>query len=365
MDKKLSNKLDSMQTQYQEACRQLTQADAAADQNKYRALCQECARLKRIVEPYQQYKKCLSALEEAEQLMQENDRALKQLAKEERLANLQKMEGLEEEIKQKLSLGEETEHDNLFLEIRAGTGGREAAIFAGDLFAMYSRYAEAQQWPVEIVSLHESESGGFKEIISRITGKKAYAGFRYESGVHRVQRVPETESQGRIHTSAATVAVMPEAQAIDHVDVNGDELKIDTFRASGAGGQHVNKTDSAIRITHLPSGLVVECQEDRSQHRNKTQALALLKAKLLDKKKKEQAAREAAARKTMVGSGDRSQRIRTYNFPQGRVTDHRIGLTLYQLDRIMGGGIESLVAALARQRQLQRLTDHADNTDSS
>ena len=364
MNKALFAKLDNMCEQYDAVCRQLTQAEITANSDKYRALCRECAQLKRIVDPYEKYKKCITAGEEAQQLMKENDQMLKQLAKEEWLANQKKMETLEKEIKNSLLAGQDCEHNNVFLEIRAGTGGREAAIFAGDLFTMYSRYAEAHRWLLETASVRESESGGFKEIISRIVGDDAWAKLRYESGVHRVQRVPETESQGRIHTSAATVAVLPEAQTIDDIEINNDDLKIDTFRASGAGGQHVNKTDSAIRITHRPSGLVVECQEDRSQHRNKAQALALLKARLLDKKQKEQQAKEAAARKTMVGSGDRSQRIRTYNFPQGRVTDHRIGLTLYQLSNILEGDLDPLIVPLTHQHQLERLSNDGDDAHS-
>lgn len=352
MNQALLSKLDDMQAQYREICQQLTRPDVITDQNNYRRLCQQCAQLKRIAEPYQQYKKCIIAIAEAKQLATGNDAALKQLAKQELLDQRKILQALEQEIQAELIADEPPQHKNVFLEIRAGTGGREAAIFAGDLFTMYSRYAEAQHWLMEIVSMHHSEAGGCKEIIVRISGD-AYNSLRYESGVHRVQRVPATESQGRIHTSAATVAVLPEAQAIDHIDINSEDLKIDTFKASGAGGQHVNKTDSAIRITHKPSGLVVECQEDRSQHRNKSQAMALLRARLLEQKQKEQLAVEAAARKTMVGSGDRSQRIRTYNFPQGRVTDHRIGLSLYQLSSIMEGKLDALIVPLRRQLQLQ------------
>ena len=245
---------------------------------------------------------------------------------------------------------------NVFLEIRAGTGGDEAAIFAGDLFRMYSRYALNNHWTVELISTSEGEHGGYKEVISRISGQGAYSALQFESGTHRVQRVPETEAHGRIHTSAATVAVLPEADPIDQIRINAAELRVDTFRASGAGGQHVNKTDSAIRVTHLPSGIAVECQADRSQHRNKTRAMALLQARLLDIERQRQSSEQAETRKSMIGSGDRSERIRTYNFPQGRVTDHRINLTLYQLPKLLEGDMDLLIKPLNNERQARKLT---------
>ena len=244
---------------------------------------------------------------------------------------------------------------NVFLEIRAGTGGDESALFAGDLFRMYTRYAERNRWQVEIVSASSSELGGYKEVIARIVGAGAYSKLKFESGGHRVQRVPETEAQGRIHTSACTVAVLPEADPIADITINPAEIRIDTFRSSGAGGQHVNKTDSAVRVTHLPTGIVVECQDDRSQHRNRAQAMAVLASRLLDRERTERQAKEAAHRKSLIGSGDRSERIRTYNFPQGRVTDHRINLTLYKIDAIMDGDLGELVAALAQEHQAEQL----------
>ncbi|MGD2139188.1 MAG: peptide chain release factor 1, partial [Burkholderiales bacterium] len=267
----------------------------------------------------------------------------------------EKLQVLEEKL-QKLLLPKDPNDDkNIFLEIRAGTGGDESALFAGDLFRMYSRYAERHGWSVDVVSQSASELGGYKEIIAKISGTGAYSKLKFESGGHRVQRVPETETQGRIHTSACTVAIMPEADAVEDVDLNPAELRIDTYRASGAGGQHVNKTDSAVRVTHLPTGIVVECQDDRSQHKNKAQALSILAARIRDVQMREQQAHEAATRKLMVGSGDRSERIRTYNFPQGRVSDHRINLTLYKLPQVMEGDLDELLDALAAEHQTEQL----------
>jgi peptide chain release factor 1 len=250
---------------------------------------------------------------------------------------------------------------NIFLEIRAGTGGDESALFAADLFRMYTRYAERQRWQVEVVSASESDLGGYKEVILRIVGQAAYSKLKFESGGHRVQRVPQTETQGRIHTSACTVAVMPEADAISDIEINPADLRIDTFRASGAGGQHINKTDSAVRITHIPTGTVVECQDDRSQHRNKEQAMKVLVARIMDAKRKAAHNQEAETRKSLVGSGDRSDRIRTYNFPQGRITDHRINLTLYKIDAMMDGDIQELLGALAAEHQAELLASLGEN----
>ena len=268
--------------------------------------------------------------------------------------------GIEAELQKQLLPKDPNDERNIFLEIRAGTGGDESALFAGDLFRMYARYAERQRWQVEIISQSQSELGGYKEVIARLAGQGAYSRLKFESGGHRVQRVPETETQGRIHTSACTVAVLPEADEIDDVVLNPAELRIDTFRASGAGGQHVNKTDSAMRVTHLPTGIVVECQDDRSQHKNRAKALGVLAARIKDKQVREQQAKTAATRKSLIGSGDRSERIRTYNFPQGRVTDHRINLTLYKIERIMDGELDELLDALAAEHQAEQLAQLAE-----
>jgi peptide chain release factor 1 len=268
---------------------------------------------------------------------------------------------VEEQALQSLLVPKDPHDDsNIFLEVRAGTGGDEAALFAGDLFRMYARYAEAKRWEVEVLSESPGEHGGYKEIISRIIGRGAYSLLKFESGTHRVQRVPATEAQGRIHTSACTVAILPELEAVESVDLNPADLRIDTYRSSGAGGQHVNKTDSAIRITHLPSGIVVECQDERSQHKNRSRALSLLKARLLANEREKQASAQAQSRKLQVGSGDRSERIRTYNFPQGRVTDHRINLTLYQLDDVMNGNLGELIAALNQEYQAEELASQVE-----
>jgi peptide chain release factor 1 len=284
-----------------------------------------------------------------------SDPSMKAFADEERAAAKGRMEVLERELQAALLPKDANDVRNVFLEVRAGTGGDESALFAGDLIRMYARYAERKGWKVEVVSSSPSELGGYREVIARIAGEGAYAKLKFESGGHRVQRVPETEAQGRIHTSACTVAVLPEADPIADIQISPADLRIDTFRASGAGGQHINKTDSAVRITHLPSGLVVECQDDRSQHRNRAQAMAVLASRLLDRQRSERQAREAAARKSLIGSGDRSERIRTYNFPQSRVTDHRINLTLYRIDAIMDGDLDEIVSALLNEFQAEQL----------
>jgi peptide chain release factor 1 len=284
-----------------------------------------------------------------------SDPSMKAFADEERAAARERMDALARELQAALLPKDANDVRNVFLEVRAGTGGDESALFAGDLIRMYARYAERKGWKVEIVSSSPSELGGYREVIARIAGEGAYAKLKFESGGHRVQRVPETEAQGRIHTSACTVAVLPEADPIADIQISPADLRIDTFRASGAGGQHINKTDSAVRITHLPSGLVVECQDDRSQHRNRAQAMAVLASRLLDRQRSERQAREAAARKSLIGSGDRSERIRTYNFPQGRVTDHRINLTLYRIDAIMDGDLDEIVSALQNEFQAEQL----------
>jgi peptide chain release factor 1 len=291
-----------------------------------------------------------------------SDPALREFAEEELRAGRANVERIEAELQRELLPKDPNDERNVFLEIRAGTGGDESALFAADLFRMYSRFAERRRWQVELVSQSPSDLGGYKEIIARIVGTGVYSKLKFESGGHRVQRVPVTETQGRIHTSACTVAVMPEADEVGDVIINPAEIRIDTFRASGAGGQHINKTDSAVRVTHLPTGIVVECQDDRSQHKNKAQALAVLSARIKDRQLREQMAQEAATRKTLIGSGDRSERIRTYNFPQGRVTDHRINLTLYKIDSIMDGDLDELVDALLAEHQAEQLAAMAEET---
>ncbi|TCS73241.1 peptide chain release factor 1 (bRF-1) [Sulfuritortus calidifontis] len=353
MKPSLAAKLLSLAERHQELNLLLAAEDAAADMERFRKLSREHAELTPLVEHYQAYRQAQDDLATAGEMLA--DPELRELAEGEIAAAKAKIAQLEIELQKLLLPKDPNEERNIFLEIRAGTGGNESALFAGDLFRMYSRYAERQGWRVEVVSASEGEVGGYKEIIARIVGQGAYSKLKFESGGHRVQRVPETETQGRIHTSACTVAVLPEADAVGEIDINPADLRIDTFRASGAGGQHINKTDSAVRITHLPTGLVVECQDDRSQHRNKAQALSVLAARLKDKQLQEQQAKEAATRKSLVGSGDRSDRIRTYNFPQGRVTDHRINLTLYKIDAIMDGDLEELIGALTTEHQAEQL----------
>jgi len=307
---------------------------------------------------YRQYESALANTAEAQELLQ--DPEMKEFAQEEIEAAKVRMADLEQELQKMLLPKDANDERNIFLEIRAGTGGDESALFAGDLLRMYTRFAERNRWQVEMVSESTSDLGGYREVIVRVVGNGAYSKLKFESGGHRVQRVPATETQGRIHTSACTVAVMPEADEVEDVDINPADLRIDTYRASGAGGQHINKTDSAVRITHLPTGLVVECQDDRSQHKNKAQAMKVLAARLKDAQLREQQSKEAATRKSLIGSGDRSERIRTYNFPQGRLTDHRINLTLYKLDFIMDGDLSDLTNALASEHQAEQLAALGD-----
>jgi peptide chain release factor 1 len=331
----------------------LASQEITADLAQYRRLSREHAEIAPVVERFRAYERTLRDREAALEMLA--DPELKAYAEGELKAAEARLAELEFDLRKALLPRDPNDERNVFLEIRAGTGGDESALFAGDLFRMYSRYAERQGWKVEVLSHSDGEVGGYKEIIARVSGAGAYSRLKFESGVHRVQRVPETEAQGRIHTSACTVAVLPEAEEIGEVDLNPAELKIDTFRASGAGGQHVNKTDSAVRITHLPTGIVVECQDDRSQHRNKAQAMAILAARLKDMQVRQQQAKEAATRRSLIGTGDRSERIRTYNFPQGRVTDHRINLTLYKLPEILDGELDELIEALANQHQAEQL----------
>ncbi|MBI5937639.1 MAG: peptide chain release factor 1 [Betaproteobacteria bacterium] len=349
----IASKLQRLADRFEELNHLLAAEDATADMERYRKLSREHAELTPVVEHYQTYRQAEADLATAEGML--DDPELRELAESEIEAAKAKLAALEIALQRLLLPKDPNDERNIFLEIRAGTGGNESALFAGDLFRMYARYAERQRWKVEVVSSNEGEVGGYKEVIARIVGTGAYSKLKFESGGHRVQRVPETEAQGRIHTSACTVAVMPEADELNEIAINPAELRIDTFRASGAGGQHINKTDSAVRITHLPTGLVVECQDDRSQHRNKAQALSVLAARLKDRQLQEQQTKEAATRKSLVGSGDRSDRIRTYNFPQGRITDHRINLTLYKIDAIMDGDLEELIGALTTEHQTEQL----------
>ncbi len=349
----LAHKLAQLAQRLEELDRELASETATAKLDNYRKLSREHAEIEPVVMLYRDYEQSERDLTAA--LDMTADPEMKTFAEEEADAAKARMSELEIELQKALLPRDPNDERNIFLEIRAGTGGEESALFAANLYRMYTRFAERQRWQVETISENASDLGGFREVILRIVGQGAYSKLKFESGGHRVQRVPETEAQGRIHTSACTVAVMPEADPIKDIEINPTELRIDTFRASGAGGQHINKTDSAVRITHLPTGLVVECQDDRSQHRNKAQAMAVLASRLLDRERSERQAKEAATRKSLVGSGDRSERIRTYNFPQGRVTDHRINLTLYKIDSIMDGDLGELIAALAAEHQAEQL----------
>ena len=350
MKPSLRTKLDSMVARRAELERSLAAEDATRNLEQFRNSSREHAELSTIAALYDDYRKAEGDAEAAREL---------ELGEELKDARAS-MERLEAELQKALLPKDPNDERNVFLEIRAGTGGDESGLFAGDLFRMYTRYAERERWQVELISESPSELGGYKEVVVRIVGHGAYSKLKFESGGHRVQRVPATEAQGRIHTSACTVAVLPEADEIDDVVLNPAELRIDTFRASGAGGQHVNKTESAIRVTHLPTGIVVECQDSRSQHKNREKALGVLAARIRDKQMSEQQAKTASTRKLLIGSGDRSQRIRTYNFPQGRVTDHRINLTLYKIERIMDGELDELLDALASEFQTEQLTQLAE-----
>ncbi|TVZ40775.1 peptide chain release factor 1 [Alteromonadaceae bacterium 2753L.S.0a.02] len=355
MKDSIKEKLENLVERYDEVGVLLGDPDVIGDQNKFRDLGKEYSELEPVVLCYQEYRTVQENLEEAHALLQDGDAEMREMAQEEIKTAEAQVEPLELQL-QKLLLPKDPNDDkNVFLEIRAGTGGDEAAIFSGDLFRMYSRYAERRGWRIEIVSESLGDHGGYKEIITRVVGQGVYSQLKFESGAHRVQRVPETESQGRIHTSACTVAVMPEADETEDVDINKADLRIDTFRASGAGGQHVNKTDSAIRITHIPTGIVVECQDERSQHKNRSKAMSLLAARLNSAQQEQAAAEQASERKSLVGSGDRSERIRTYNYPQGRVTDHRINLTLYKLDEIMEGSLNEVIQPLVNEFQADQL----------
>jgi len=354
-------KLENLVERFAEVQALLSDPGVIGDQDKFRSLSKEFSQLEDVVAGFNAYKQAEEDLASAEEMMAEDDAEMREMAQEEMKTAKQEIERLEAELQILLLPRDPNDDRNCFLEIRAGAGGDEAAIFAGDLFRMYSRYAEAKGWRLEMISANEGEHGGFKEVIANVTGDGAYGVMKFESGGHRVQRVPETESQGRVHTSACTVAVLPEIPESEAIEINPADLRIDTFRASGAGGQHVNKTDSAIRITHLPSGVVVEGQDERSQHKNRAKAMSVLSARLNQIEEDKRAAEEASTRRNLVGSGDRSERIRTYNFPQGRVTDHRINLTLYRLDEVIEGNLGLLLEPIRQEHQADLLASLADD----
>ncbi len=334
---------------------QLSDPEIISDQDRFRTLSREYSQLRPVVVAFRSFKNSETALAEAQAMLAESESEMRELAEEEITTHSQQLEDLERQIRVLLLPTDPRDEADVFLEVRAGTGGDEAALFAGDLHRMYERYAEARGWNVEIMSQSAGEHGGYKEIIARLTGNDVYGRLKFESGAHRVQRVPETESQGRIHTSACTVAVLPVVPQIEEVDLNPADLRIDTYRASGAGGQHINTTDSAVRITHVPSGIVVECQDERSQHKNRARAMSLLQARMLASEQEKQAKETAEKRRLLVGSGDRSERIRTYNFPQGRVTDHRINLTLYKLTDVLAGNLDQVIDPLIQEHQADQL----------
>jgi len=356
MKPSIRTKLENLAERFEEITALLTQPEVQSNQNQFRSLSQEYAQLEPIVACYKAYQDNEADSESAKEMAKDSDPELRDMAKEELAETEQKREQLEQDLQILLLPKDPNDNRNVFLEIRAGTGGDEAAIFSGDLARMYQRYAERKAWSVEIINENRGEHGGYKEIIMRVSGQNVYSQLKFESGTHRVQRVPETESQGRVHTSACTVAIMPEVDSVDEIDINPADLRIDTYRASGAGGQHVNRTDSAIRITHIPTGVVVECQDERSQHKNRARAMSVLQARLLAAEQEKQQAEQSESRKLQVGSGDRSERIRTYNFPQGRLTDHRINLTLYKLEDIMEGDLEPVIQPLIHEHQAELLT---------
>ncbi|MEX0731049.1 MAG: peptide chain release factor 1 [Aquisalimonadaceae bacterium] len=359
MKSSIRGKLERLEERFEEVGALLSDPDVIGNQNRFRDLSREYARLETVVQAFARFQRAEEDLAAAQSMYDDNDADMRAMAEDEAEEAQQIRARLERELELLLLPEDPNDQSNIFLEIRAGTGGDEAALFAGDLFRMYARYAEQQGWQMEIISCSEGEHGGYREVIARIIGEGAYSRLKFESGAHRVQRVPETESQGRIHTSACTVAVLPEVAEVDQIVINPNDLKVDTYRASGAGGQHVNKTDSAIRITHLPTGVVVECQDERSQHKNRAKALALLQARLLSAEQDRQTAEQSAQRKLQVGSGDRSERIRTYNFPQGRVTDHRINLTIHRLEEVLTGNLNQVIGPLVQEHQAGLLAQMA------
>ena len=349
----MKNKLETLSKRIDELNISLSTEGATKDMERYKKISKEHSDIQPIVNIYQKFIEVSKDVEDAKEML--SDSEMKVFAQDEIESGKLKIEQIEEDLQKLLIPKDPNDEKNIFLEIRAGAGGDESALFAGDIYRMYNRFAERMKWKIEIVSANESEVGGYKEIIVKILGSGAFSKLKFESGGHRVQRVPDTETQGRIHTSACTVAVLPEADEIDDIDINPADIRIDTYRASGAGGQHINKTDSAVRITHLPTNIVVECQDDRSQHRNKAQAMSILAARIKDAQISEQQSKIASERKNLIGSGDRSERIRTYNFPQGRITDHRINLTLYKIDLIMDGELSELIEALNNEHQADLL----------
>ena len=361
MNQSILTKLEQLSMRLEEINALLSEQSVASDQNRFRELSIEHSQLSPVNDKYNEYLSTSRDIEAATKLLDEEDKDIKEMAEEEITTGQNRLDELELELKKSLLPKDPNDSRDIIIEIRAGTGGDEASIFSGDLYRMYTRYVEKSKWQIEVLSSNLGEHGGFKEIIARISGSNVYSKLKFESGAHRVQRVPETESQGRVHTSACTVAVMPEVSSIEEVDINMNDVRVDTFRASGAGGQHVNKTDSAVRVTHIPTRTVVECQDGRSQHKNKAQALSVLASRILDVQQQEQQQEQASQRRELVGSGDRSQRIRTYNYPQGRVTEHRINLTLYKLSEVMEGDLESIIDPLILEQQTNQLTELNEN----
>jgi len=359
MNPSIRGKLERIAERFTEITALLSEPETQSDQNRFRDLSQEYAQIEPVVQCFHQYEAIGEEIAGAEALLA--DPEMRELAREEMQDAADRRNLLLPELERLLVPPDPKDQRNVFLEIRAGTGGAEAALFSGDLLRMYLRYAEQRGWHTEQISESLGEHGGYKEVVVRISGAQVYSRLKFEAGTHRVQRVPETESQGRVHTSACTVAILPEADSIDEIDINGSDLRIDTYRASGAGGQHINKTDSAVRITHMPSGIVVECQDERSQHKNKARAMSLLQAKLLSQAQDAQESEQSQSRKLQVGSGDRSERIRTYNFPQNRLTDHRINLTLYKLDEVLQGQMDQVVDPLLQEYQAEQLAAMMDS----
>ncbi|MCG7568299.1 peptide chain release factor 1 [Pseudoalteromonas ruthenica] len=361
MKESVYRKLETLVERYEEVQALLSDPEVIGDQDRFRALSKEYAELEEVAKAFTAYQQAQEDVGTAQEMLKDSDPDMREMAQEEYKEAKAQVESLEEQLQVLMLPRDPRDNNNVFLEVRAGTGGDEAAIFAGDLFRMYSRYAETQKWQVELVSANEGEHGGYKEVIANIKGDGVYGKLKFESGAHRVQRVPETESQGRVHTSACTVAVMPEIPEAEAIEINTADIKVDTFRASGAGGQHVNKTDSAIRITHIPTGVVVECQDERSQHKNRAKAMSVLAARLEQAETEKRQAEEASQRRNLVGSGDRSERIRTYNYPQGRITDHRINLTLYRLNEVVAGDLGAVIDPLLIEHQADLLAAMGDD----